>query len=233
MSRLAQRVLTPELMDNPGLPLADHHSALVGLQRLNAVSFTARYVWKTLERMATARGLKSFTVLDVATGGGDVMASLGRFAAGAGFDCRFTGWDISPTAVAFARHKYRKRKSLWFEARDALAASSGEQFDFVISTLFLHHLKKLHAIRLLKTMNGLAREGCIVDDLVRGRRGYWLAIAACHLLSASRIVRIDGPVSVRGAFNKAEVLQLAAAADLQNVKLASHWPRRFSLTWQK
>ena len=42
-----------------------------------------------------------------------------------------------------------------------------------------------------------------------------LALAGCHLLSGSRIVHIDGPISVAAAFTPGEALSLAERAGLQ------------------
>jgi len=71
----------------------------------------------------------------------------------------------------------------------------------------------------------------LVDDLVRSRWGYLLAWTGCHVLSGSRIVHVDGPISVAAAFTPSEALFLAERAGLQGASLTRHWPQRFLLTW--
>jgi hypothetical protein len=73
----------------------------------------------------------------------------------------------------------------------------------------------------------------LINDLLRGPIEYVLAWAGCRLLSRSPVVRHDGPVSVRAAFNLAEVRDLAKQAGMDGVKLSTHWPGRFLLSWSR
>jgi 2-polyprenyl-3-methyl-5-hydroxy-6-metoxy-1,4-benzoquinol methylase len=227
-----QRVLTSELMDDPALGADEHYHALAGLRRINSISRTARYTWRGLRAMATRHRLRSFRLLDVATGGGDVLCAIARLARRDGFAIQATGWDISPRAVAFAT-RHASMPGVAFAERDALAPPEGEAFEFVISTLFMHHLSSPQATTLLRHMAQLSRLGMLVDDLCRSRSGYWLAWAGCHVLSSSRIVRLDGPVSARGAFTISEASALARQAGLAGARITTHWPQRFMLTWQR
>jgi hypothetical protein len=58
-----------------------------------------------------------------------------------------------------------------------------------------------------------------------------MAVVGCHLLSGSRVVHVDGPISVAGAFTPGEALSLAEQAGLQGATLTRHWPQRYLLTW--
>jgi hypothetical protein len=80
-------------------------------------------------------------------------------------------------------------------------------------------------------MAAAAHRLVLVDDLVRNRRGYLLALAGCHILSSSPIVHFDGPTSVAAAFTPGEALSLAERAGLHGTSLTRHWPQRFLLTW--
>jgi hypothetical protein len=100
-------------------------------------------------------------------------------------------------------------------------------------TLFLHHLVQEDAEQLLRRMAKAARRCVLVDDLVRGRTGYFLAWAGARLLTSSRIVHVDGPLSVRSAFTLPEVRALAEKAGLHGARFRRHWPQRFLLSWRK
>ena len=84
---------------------------------------------------------------------------------------------------------------------------------------------------MLRRMAAAAQCLVLVDDLVRSRWGYLLALAGSHVLSTSRIVHFDGPTSVAAAFTPSEALSLAERAGLQGTSLTRHWPQRYLLTW--
>ena len=68
-----QRSRRPELMDQPGLELAEHVRALQGLGRINVLSRVGSILWPPIERLARLKGMndRPLRVLDLATGGGD------------------------------------------------------------------------------------------------------------------------------------------------------------------
>jgi hypothetical protein len=100
-------------------------------------------------------------------------------------------------------------------------------------SLFLHHLDEPQAVELLRRMSESARHLVLVNDLIRGRLGYALAWLGTRLLTRSRVVHVDGPLSVEGAFTRAEALELAERAGLHGATIVRRWPCRFLLTWQR
>nr|WP_210420189.1 methyltransferase domain-containing protein [Aquisphaera giovannonii] len=225
----------PELMDQPGLPAAEHARALEGLRRINAISRTASILWRQIEGLASSRPSAAgpLRVLDVATGGGSLPLALEKKARAAGLDARFDGCDISETAVGLAASRAAGRgSSCRYFARDALAGPLPGDYNVLTCSLFLHHLDEADAVALLRRMDDAALDLVLVDDLIRSRLGYGLAVAGCRLLSRSPIVHADGPASVAAAFTAAEALGLAERAAGGPVRLTRHWPRRFLLSWR-
>jgi 2-polyprenyl-3-methyl-5-hydroxy-6-metoxy-1,4-benzoquinol methylase len=230
---LRRRCRQPELMDQPGLEMADHARALAGLGRIHRMSRTAAVLWRPIVRLARTMHGKARTirVLDLATGGGIIPLSLARRAARAGLDVSIDGCDINPQAVAIAQ----REAEAWgvpcrFFVLDALNQPLSGGYDVLTCSLFLHHLDEADAIGLLVRMAAAARHLVLVDDLVRSRRGYLLAVVGCRILSGSRIVHVDGPRSVAAAFTSDEALALAEQAGLPHARLVRHWPQRFLLS---
>jgi 2-polyprenyl-3-methyl-5-hydroxy-6-metoxy-1,4-benzoquinol methylase len=220
-------------MDQPGLDPAEHARALAGLGRIHAMSRTAAVLWRPIARLARMMHAEARTIriLDLATGGGVIPLGVARRAAGAGLDVSVDGCDLSPQAVAIAREE----ATAWgvpcrFFVLDVLSQPLPEDYDVLTCSLFLHHLDEADAIALLGRMAAAARQLVLVDDLVRSRLGYLLAVAGCRLLSGSRIVHVDGPRSVAAAFTPGEALSLAARAGLPHARLVRHWPQRFLLS---
>ena len=230
MSRCRQ----PELMDQPGLDLTEHRQALQGLRRINNVSRPSSVLWPAIARLARRKEAngRPVRVLDLATGGGDTPIALDRRARRAGLNLEIEGCDINPQAVDYAQEQARAHKAnVRFFVLDAVHDILPSDYDVLTCSLFLHHLDETDAITLLRQMGNAARRLVLVDDLVRSRWGYLMAVVGCHLLSGSRVVHVDGPISVAGAFTPSEALSLAEQAGLQGATLTRHWPQRYLLTW--
>jgi 2-polyprenyl-3-methyl-5-hydroxy-6-metoxy-1,4-benzoquinol methylase len=172
-------------------------------------------------------------VLDLATGGGDSPVALARRAARAGLPVEIEGCDVNSQAVSYAQEQAKARGAhVRFSVLDALKEPLPEGFDVLCCSLFLHHLDEHDAMALLRRMADATRQIVLIDDLIRSRRGYLLALVGTHLLSGSRIVHVDGPLSVRSAFTLAEARALADQAGLQSARIRRHWPERFLLSWR-
>jgi 2-polyprenyl-3-methyl-5-hydroxy-6-metoxy-1,4-benzoquinol methylase len=230
------RCRQPELMDKPGLDLSEHLQALQGLRRINRVSRTGSVLWPAVARLARRKEVngRPVRVLDLASGGGDNPIKLDRQARRAGLNLEVEGCDISPQAVDYAQKQARAHNAnVRFFVLDAVHDTLPSGYDVLTCSLFLHHLDETDAIALLRQMGNAARRLVLVDDLVRSRWGYLMAVVGCHLLSSSRVVHVDGPISVAGAFTPGEALSLAEQAGLRGATLTRHWPQRYLLTWNR
>jgi len=229
---LAVRDRHPELMDDPALAADAHHAALAGLSRANLLSLAPRTLWRPLAARIRRDPSRRWRLLDVATGAGDVPLALARRAKAASLPLDVSGCDLSDTAID---HATRRAKTAGLAAtffrRDLLADGVPPGYDFVICSLFLHHLDTPDAVRLLRSIGEAAGTLALVSDLRRTRTGYALAFAATRLLSRSRVVHTDGPLSVRAAFTIDEARTLAADAGLaRRTRLTPAWPQRFLMT---
>lgn len=222
-----------ELMDDPALPESEHLQALGGLARINAVSRTAARLAAAVERLLVPGG--TAMVVDLACGGGDVTVDLAARLGRSPHSHRLSvvGVDVSPRAVARARRLAVDRGSrATFSVAD-VAAAGCPPCDVAVSSLFLHHLDDEAAVGLLASMAAAARLGIVVSDLVRSRLGLALAVAGTTVLSRSRVVHVDGPLSVRAARTPAEYRELAAAAGLGSATVRRIWPERVLLEWAR
>lgn len=230
---LTVRDLRPEIMDDPDLSPQRHATALAGLARVNVLSHTAGLIWRPIAKMAARQGLRELSLLDIASGGGDVGMELIRHARAAGIRLRYTGCDISETAVAYARQRAESQGiEAEFTVHDIFAEPLAGPFDVVVCSLFLHHLDESAAVELLRRMRDTARRLVVVSDLRRSRLGYALAHLICRIVTRSEVVRYDGPQSVAAAFRLDEVRRLAERAGLGGSHLHNIWPFRFLLTWE-
>jgi 2-polyprenyl-3-methyl-5-hydroxy-6-metoxy-1,4-benzoquinol methylase len=233
MPDLSKRNRLPEWMDQPDIDPDLHLQALKGLSRLNYFSNSVSLLWKPLHTMALANP-DGFSVLDVATGSGDIPLALSKKAKQAGINIKFSVTDKSAFALNLVREKAQQHNLpiQCFET-DALDGPPFPIHDVVICSLFLHHLDNDEAITLMKRMAKSARVAILINDLERSWLNWNMVWLASHLLTRSPVVHMDGPRSVAGAFNQLEVLELAKQAGLINVKVETRWPCRYLLSWVK
>ena len=216
----------PELMDDPAIDPVEHRAALEGLARINRISRSAGILWPAVKALARTNPGRTLRVLDVATGSGDVPLGLLQRAKRAGVALEIHACDISPTAIALAAPELHAFPH--DVIRDPLPAG----FDVVTCSLFLHHLSDEDAVTVLGRMK-VAAPLVLVNDLSRSRLGFAAAWVGCRVLTRSKVVRFDGPASVRSAFTPAEALVLAERAGLKGATVGRRWPFRFLLEWRK
>ncbi|HET7587372.1 MAG TPA: methyltransferase domain-containing protein [Gammaproteobacteria bacterium] len=230
---LTQRQLEGELMDDPLLNARAHARALHGLRRINRISRTAATVWRPIAAIARAHPGRTLTVLDIATGGGDLPIALSQRAQRQGVALDVQGCDISGDAVSYARAAaVRADVPVKFFRADALGDGLPTRYDIVTASLFLHHLTDEQVATLLRKLADHA-DHLVISDLIRSRTGYALAWLGTRLLSRSTIVHVDGLRSVRAAFTVAEARELASQAGLDDAHFARRWPSRFLMTWHR
>ncbi|HEX5514326.1 MAG TPA: methyltransferase domain-containing protein [Gammaproteobacteria bacterium] len=233
IASLAQRQLEGELMDDPAVDADAHVAALRGLRRINRVSRTAATLWPSIARIAQAHRGGALSLLDVATGGGDVPLSLWRRARRHGLALDISACDISETALGFATAEAaRAGAPIRFFRLDVLTEPLTKRYDVITTSLFLHHLTDTQIVALLNTLAAQA-DHLVISDLIRSRTGYGLALLGTRLLSGSRIVHVDGLKSVRAALTLPEAHALAATAGLDSAVFERRWPRRFLMTWSR
>jgi SAM-dependent methyltransferase len=232
---LQRRDRRPEVMDQPGLDPVEHARALAGLRRINRLSALAGSLLAPIASLAESRDGVPLQVLELACGGGDTAIDLALMAQRRGLVLELRACDRNPEGVRIAQvNAERRGAAVQFFTADALAEppEPGEA-DVVFCSLFLHHLPDADAERLLDLMGQRARHLVLVNDLIRSRLGYALAWAGTRLLSRSWVVHTDGPLSVRAAFQPAEVLEMAERAGLAGATLQRCWPERYLLRWER
>ncbi len=223
-----------ELMDDPSIDDKVHRQALAGLRRINWWSRTDSAIWRYLSKFtASATNTSPLTILDIASGGGDLAIRLAKIAESKKVSVRIHGCDISPTAISCATEQaaVQQAGNVSFHCCNALEDPLPlPKYDVVMCSLFLHHLTSEQAVVLLDRMRSAARKLVLVNDLRRTRMGYWLAWLGCRILTRCYVVHVDGPMSVEGAFTSNEAVSIATQAGLRNLSITHHWPQRFILT---
>lgn len=219
------RNLAPEQMDDPNLGPKEHARALRGLARLHRLGRSADLVWPIISRELQIAGGSRLSLLDVACGRADLLATLSLRAHGR-LEC--TGVDISARALDLARR--RAPSGIRFIPLD-VRSETLPSADIVLCSLFLHHLEDDDGVRLLARMGETANRLVIVSDLLRSRLSYYAVRIGAFLATRSPVVWKDSGLSVRAAFTPRELERLAWRAGLRGAVVRPRFPCRLLLTW--
>jgi ubiquinone/menaquinone biosynthesis C-methylase UbiE len=103
-------------------------------------------------------------------------------------------------------------------------------FDYVISSLTLHHFDDAGAVEILREMGRVATRGVLVIDLHRNPMAYYFYTTVGRLFLYNRLIREDGALSILKSFKPAELEQLGHAAGLGKVTVEKHFPSRLVLS---
>jgi SAM-dependent methyltransferase len=223
-------------MDDPAIDPALHRAALARLRTINALSLADRAIAGAVADLIGETNQPPVRILDVATGSGDVALATQSRLASRGIATELMVCDRSSTALAEA-HRRARRLDRAIETIEADVLTKGiplpdRSADIAMCSLFLHHLTHEGAVGVIREMARIARRGIVISDLRRCRAG-WVAAWAVGALSGSRIVRIDAPRSVEGAFTLAEARSLAREAGLTGATAHPIVPWRFLLVWAR
>ncbi|MFG0283702.1 MAG: methyltransferase [Phycisphaerales bacterium JB039] len=215
-----QRLVTPEMMDDPEARPEDLQRSLAFIRIVNSRLGGVHALLTRLRRWS-ARWPRSrpIRLLDVGTGSADIPAAAAEWAARAGHDLQITAVDLHPATLAAAADyldtRPEARQRIQLEQHDALRLMDRFQpgaFDYAHAGMFLHHLPEIEVLTVLRIMDRLASAGVIWNDLLRSR----LVLAATKFLTARQpeMVRHDACASVQAGFRAREALDIARRVGL-------------------
>ncbi len=223
---LAIRSTASERMDTDCLDYEDYRRCLRDLARVNTVTLTHR---PTLAWLACAAGkLRSFSVLDVACGHGDMLRRLRRWSERKGIAVRLAGIDLNPWSTRAAREATPAAADIVFYTGDVFAFQPDEPFDFIICSQFAHHLTDGQVVMFLRWLEAHAERGWFIGDLHRHWFPYYGFGLLAWLARWHRFVLSDGRISIARAFSRNDWVRLIQAAgfDAGDVTITWHVPFR-------
>jgi len=209
MTSLAVRAIAEELMDADDLDAATYTEVVGDLATVNVVTMAARPTLNFLARGAVA--MKSFRLLDVGYGDGDMLRRIARWAARRGVEAELVGVDLNPRSEIAAKAHTPAGMAIDWRTGD-YAGLAGQGWDFIISSLVAHHMTHAQLVAFLRFMDQEAARGWLVNDLHRHRFAHWGFPILARLFGWHRIVQLDGTLSIARSYRPAEWPPILAEA---------------------
>jgi 2-polyprenyl-3-methyl-5-hydroxy-6-metoxy-1,4-benzoquinol methylase len=225
-----KRSAEAEVMDDFDLPSVEIDPVLAGLAKMNRWFGAHQSIIKSLKNFPVKPGDH---ISDWGCGGGDSLLALRRWSDKDQLNLKLTGIDAASAAI-----KYAQQNSIGQDIRyiktDVLGNElKHDQFDLVFSGLFSHHFADDEWVQLVQKMRDCAKRGVIITDLHRHWILYYAVTFITHVLTRNKMVRIDGPLSVKRSFKRRDLVSLLRRAQIDNYKLTWVWPFRWLLVIYK
>ncbi len=206
---LQERFIVPEMLDHA--PPDVTRASLRDLARIN------RYLggYYVLGKLfgGVAKPGDSFSVLDIGAASGDMGAAIRRRYPRA----IVTSLDYKGDHLAQAADPKVVADAFCLPFRPA-------SFDFVFSSLFLHHFSDDQVVELFRSFRCLARRAVLAIDLERGPLAYHFLPSTRWVFGWHDITINDGQISVAAALKKDELRALAMRAGLDGARVRVHRP---------
>jgi SAM-dependent methyltransferase len=217
---LAVRSQAEELMDADDLDAATYADVVGDLATINTVTMARRPTLDFLTR-ATA-GRKSFRLLDVGFGDGDMLRRIARWAKAKGIEAELVGVDLNPRSEQAARAHGGDIRYVTGDYADL----AHEPWDVIVSSLVAHHMSHDQLIAFLRFMEGHASAGWFVNDLHRHGFAHWGFPILATIARWHPIVRHDGTLSIARSYRPDEWPPLLVEADITQAKVRRVFPFR-------
>lgn len=162
---------------------------------------------------SVAKPCDRFSVLDIGAASGDMGAAIRR---------RYPGAQV--TSLDYKGDHLAQAADPKVVADAFLLPFRASSFDFVFSSLFLHHFTNDQVVELFRSFRGLARRAVLAIDLDRGPLAYYFLPNTRWLFGWHDITISDGQISVAAALKQDELRTLAVRAGLNGAQVRVHRP---------
>ncbi len=229
--RFDRRSLELEHIDRGDYTAEEYEGCLVELRRVNRWLGDVGALRRSVLALIAADGVKSFSLLDVGAGSGELLRASAVWAREGDLKTRLVGLELNARSAASILEESGKFEEIAAVRADALKMPFADKsFDYVMCSLFTHHFRDEGVVSLLQEMSRVARRRIFVIDLHRHRIAYFFYTTVARLFLHNRLIREDGALSILRGFTPRELQTLAAQAGLTGILVKRRFPYRLVLS---
>ena len=196
-----RRTREREILDSDDCPEVEVEASLRDLCRINRWFGGVATTRNLIEHVAAATGGNHFSMLEVASGFGEVPKVAAERLAHKGISLDITCLDRAQS------HLLKGNRNV---VADALSLPFRDRaFDLVSCSLFAHHLEPAELARFASEALRVSGIAVLINDLIRHPAHLALVYAGFPLMR-SYVSRVDGVASVRRAYVPEEMRKILA-----------------------
>ncbi len=231
LDRFKQRSHRLEHIDTGNYTAAEYEDCISELQFVNRWMGDAHSLKATLLREIESQSLTSFSILDIGAGSGELLRVAATWARQTNRRLRAVGLELNERMAKSILEESGRFDEIGSVRGDALKLPFADaEFDYVMCSLFTHHLLDEQVVQVLREMSRVARRRIFVIDLHRHPVAYLLYTTLGKIVLHNRLLRHDGALSILRSFKRGELLELAQRAGLRDIAVERHFPYRLVLS---
>ena len=228
--KFRQRSLEVEHLDKGDYTAEEYEGCIIELQRVNRWLGDARALRNSLLQEIDKLNLRSFSVLDVGAGSGELLRVIAEWARSSGRKAQLTGVELNARSAKAIAERVITFPEISSVRGDAFRLPfTDNEFDYAICSLFTHHFSEPEVIKILRELARVSTRGIFVIDLERHPVAYYFYTTIGRLFLYNRLIREDGALSILRSFTQQELLNLAEDAELENITVTRRFPYRLVL----
>ena len=231
LDKFKQRSHRLEHIDTGNYTAAEYEDCIGELRFVNRWMGDAHSLKTTVLREIEAQRLASFSILDLGAGSGELLRVAATWARQTKRQFSGVGLELNERMAESILEESERFDEIAAVRGDALQLPFDDaQFDYVICSLFTHHLLDEQVVQVLREMSRVAKRRIFVVDLHRHPVAYFLYTVPGKLVLHNRLVRHDGALSILRGFKSNEFLELAQRAGLRDIRVERRFPYRLVLS---
>ncbi len=226
MNSLRNRSYEKELLDATDIPFDDIRQNMKELDTVNRLLGGHAISISGLKKLTGSWPKeRRISICEIGCGGGDNLHALSEYCKKNNINATFTGIDIKPACISYAKEQYPGMQATWITSDYASIEFSITRPTIIFSSLFCHHFNEQDLQMMLQWMHRNSSLGFFINDLQRHPLAFYSIKILTSLFSKSYLVKHDAPLSVARGFTKTEWQQLFEKAKLKQFSV--HWKWAF------
>ena len=231
LEKFKRRSYRLEDIDTGNYTPEEYESCISELQLVNRWMGDAHSLRATLFPEIQTQALRSFSILDVGAGSGELLRVTADWARQTNRRVSAVGLELNERSAESINEESQRFDEISSVRGNALELPFADnRFDYVICSLFTHHFVDDQVVKILREMSRVARRRIFVIDLNRHPIAYFLYTTLGKLVLHNRLLRHDGALSILRSFKAGELLKLGQRAGLSDLSVQRRFPYRLVLS---
>jgi len=220
-----------ELLDRDDIPFEDIKKNMQELDVINTLLGGHAITISGVKKLWN--GENNLHVCEIGCGGGDNLRAIYNWGIKNKLKIRFTGIDINPHCIEFAKSRNADLTNTQFICSDFKSVQFEQQPDIIFSSLFCHHFADEALQEQLKWCYAQSKNGFFINDLHRHPLAYYSIKLLTQVFSKSYLVKNDAPLSVQRGFVRKDWLNYFRELPFMQPMINWRWAFRWLIIVKK
>lgn len=194
-----------ELMDDPDCDRQALENTYQQFSKINALISCWRRIYKTRIRPLLSEDSKTYSLLDIGFGGGDITQNIAQWATQDGINLEITAIETDKRAMEYVQSQNMHEAITFKHCSSTDLLQANRRFDIVISNHLLHHLNNEELQKLLKEAKQLSIQKVLFNDIERSDIGYLFFNLLARPVFRSSFITHDGLTSIKRSYTRQEL----------------------------